>query len=54
VCNSDVTVPAGALKEALNSGLDNFLRQSSEAKSADLAKLTDTLGQLPAQTEDIL
>jgi hypothetical protein len=42
------------LKEGLSSGLEDFLRQSIEAKSADLAKLDDMLGQLPTGTEEIL
>jgi hypothetical protein len=54
VCENAFIVPADSLKEALSSGLQDFLRQSIEAKSVDLAKLTDMLGQLPTQTEDIL
>ena len=46
--------PADFLKESLSSGLEDFLRQSIEAKSADLAKLNDMLGQLPTGTEEIL
>jgi hypothetical protein len=46
--------PADSLKESLSSGLEDFLRQSIKAKSADLAKLNDMLGQLPTQTEEIL
>ena len=46
--------PADFLKESLSSDLEDFLRQSIEAKSADLAKLNDMLGQLPTGTEEIL
>jgi hypothetical protein len=46
--------PADYLKESLSSGLEDFLRQSIKAKSADLAKLNDMLGQLPTGTEEIL
>jgi hypothetical protein len=46
--------PADFLKEPLSSGLEDFLRQSIEAKSADLAKLDDMLGQLPTGSEEIL
>jgi hypothetical protein len=46
--------PADFLKESLSSGLEDFLRQSIEAKSADLAKLDDMLGQLPTGSEEIL
>ena len=45
--------PADYLKEPLSSGLEDFLRQSIEAKSADLAKLSDMLGQLPTGSEGI-
>jgi hypothetical protein len=44
VCENDFIVPADFLKEALGSGLEDFLRQSIEMKSVDLAKLTDMLG----------
>jgi hypothetical protein len=54
VCENDVVVPADSLKESLSSGLEDFLRQSIEAKSADLAKLDDILGQLPTGSEEIL
>jgi hypothetical protein len=46
--------PADYFKESLSSGLEDFLRQSIESKSADLAKLNDMLGQLPTGTEEIL
>ena len=46
--------PADHLKESLSSGLEDFLRQSIKAKSADLAKLNDMLGQMPTETEEIL
>jgi hypothetical protein len=46
--------PADFLKESLSSGLEDFLRQSIEAKSADLAKLDDMIGQLPTGSEEIL
>ena len=46
--------PADYLKESLSSGLEDFFRQYIEAKSADLAKLNDMMGQLPTQTEEIL
>jgi len=46
--------PADSFRESLSSGLEDFLRQSIEAKSADLAKLDDMLGQLPTGSEEIL
>jgi hypothetical protein len=46
--------PTRSLKEPLNSGLEEFLRQSITTKSARSAGLTALFGQLPTDSDEAL